>query len=213
MLRRKSGNKKIIFILGAVVLIAALLTVLLATFYRNKISTSADTDSWQLGPWTKYENNPILTSGDFEWESKNVLNPTAIVKDGKIYLLYRAQTHDMTSYIGMAVSEDGFNFVKEKEPVLFPTEDYEKAGVEDPRIVEIDGTYYMTYTGWIRTTNYLCLATSKDLYNWEKKGKMLPDWPTATKSGAIVPQKINGKYHMYFGDTNMYYATSEDLIN
>lgn len=213
MLSNKIRNKKIIIIAGIIVLIAALSTVFLVTLNRSKVSTNAEADSWQLGPWVKYENNPILTAGDYEWESKNVLNPTAVVKDGKVYLLYRAQTHDMTSYIGMAVSEDGFNFIKEKEPVMVPTEEYEKAGVEDPRIVEFDGTYYMTYTGWTRITNYLCLATSKDLYNWEKKGKMLPDWPTATKSGAIVPKKINNKYHMYFGDTNMYYATSDDLIN
>jgi len=213
MLRNKARKQKIIIILGIFVLTAVFLAIYMAALNQNNSATNAEADSWQLGPWEKYEKNPILTAGDFEWESKNVLNPTAIVKDDKVYLLYRAQTHDMTSYIGMAVSEDGFNFVKEKEPVMVPTEECEKAGVEDPRIVEFDGTYYMTYTGWTRVTNYLCLAASKDLYNWEKKGKMLPDWPTATKSGAIVPKKINNKYHMYFGDTNMYYATSEDLLN
>jgi len=213
MLPNKGNKKRDIIAFSVIILLAVLLTVITVN-QNNKMSESLnDADSWQIAPWEKYEGNPILTSGDYEWESKNVLNPTAIVKDGKIYMLYRAQTEDMTSYIGIAVSEDGYNFKKADKPVLSPTEDYERSGVEDPRIVEIDGTYYMTYTGWTRVTNYLCLATSEDLYNWEKKGKMLPDWPTATKSGAIVPKKINDKYHMYFGDTNMYYATSDDLIN
>ncbi len=96
---------------------------------------------------------------------------------------------------------------------MVPAEEYEFAGVEDPRIVEIDGVYYMTYTGWIYRTNYLCLAVSKDFIHWEKKGKILPDWPLATKSGAIVPKKINNKYYMYFGDTDIFIATSENLID
>ncbi|MFH1940102.1 MAG: glycoside hydrolase family 130 protein [bacterium] len=168
---------------------------------------------WMIGPWVKYPHNPILTAGDYEWESKNVLNPTAIVKDGKVYLFYRAQNDKRVSCIGLAISDDGYNFEKQSEPVLVPTEKYEFAGAEDPRIVEIDGIYYMTYTGWIYHTNYLCLAVSKDFIHWEKKGKILPDWPMASKSGAIVPKKINGKYYMYFGDTDIFIATSENLID
>lgn len=168
---------------------------------------------WMIGPWVKYPHNPVLTAGDYEWESKNVFNPTAIVRDDKIYLFYRAQNDKYISCIGLAISEDGYNFKKQDEPILVPTEEYEFAGVEDPRIVEIDGVYYMTYTGWIYRTNYLCLAVSKDFIHWEKKGKILPGWPLATKSGAIVPKKINGKYYMYFGDTDIFIATSENLID
>jgi len=168
---------------------------------------------WMIGPWVKYPHNPILTAGDYEWESKNVLNPTAIVKEGKVYLFYRAQNDKRVSCVGLAISEDGYNFEKQSEPVLVPTEKYEFAGAEDPRIVEIDGIYYMTYTGWIYHTNYLCLAISEDFIHWEKKGKILPDWPMASKSGAIVPKKINGKYYMYFGDSDIFIATSENLID
>ncbi len=168
---------------------------------------------WMFGPWDKYKENPILTAGDYAWESKNVLNPTAIVKDGEVYMFYRGQNHKLVSYIGLATSSDGTTFQKQPNPVLEPTEEYERAGVEDPRIVEIDGMYYMTYTGWVHTTNYLCLAISKDLIHWQKKGKMLPSWLMPSKSGAIIPKKINGKYHMYFGDTDMYYASSDDLIH
>ena len=31
-----------------------------------------------------------LQNDSVAWEAKNVLNPTALVKDGKVYLLYRA---------------------------------------------------------------------------------------------------------------------------
>lgn len=99
-------------------------------------------------------------------------------------------------------------------------------GVEDPRIVESeDGTYIMTYTSYDGKTARLSLATSKNLVNWTKQGPVLADtkykdhW---SKSGAIVVKqqgekllavKINGKYWMYFGDTDIFMASSDDLIH
>ena len=42
-----------------------------------------------------------LQNDSVAWEAKNVLNPTALVKDGKVFLLYRAQDSAMTSRIGL----------------------------------------------------------------------------------------------------------------
>jgi predicted GH43/DUF377 family glycosyl hydrolase len=79
--------------------------------------------------------NPILvpdTSSRFlcplqndtvQWEAKNVLNPTALVKDGKVYLLYRAQDSAMTSRIGLAISEDGIHFKRQAQPIFYPAQD------------------------------------------------------------------------------------------
>ncbi|NVJ72046.1 MAG: glycosidase, partial [Flavobacteriaceae bacterium] len=86
--------------------------------------------SWQLGPFEKLDKvNPILKpSTDLSFmdpirkeevffEEKNVLNPTAVVKDGKVYLLYRAQDSMMTSRIALAISTDGVHFEKQAAPV------------------------------------------------------------------------------------------------
>jgi len=54
----------------------------------DESSDSEEDFPWMIGPWVKYPHNPILTAGDYEWESKNVLNPSALVKDGKVYLFY-----------------------------------------------------------------------------------------------------------------------------
>lgn len=189
-------------------------------------------------------NNQLIN-----WEERNVLNPSAVVKDGKVYLFYRAQDVSGTSRIGMATSSDGLNFEKSPVPVFYPSNDFMKKhewnyqkdsgyiytnnptnrffdGVEDPRIVESeDGTYIMTYTSYDGKTARLCLATSKDLKNWVKHGLVLNSEKyknTWSKSGAIVVKqidnkmiavKINGKYWMYFGDTNIFLATSKDLIH
>ena len=203
-----------------------------------------NTSDWALTGFVKVDSlNPILqpdSSQQFvcqvskqtvQWEERNVLNPSAVVKDGKVYLLYRAQDRNMTSRLGLAVSEDGLHFTKMKQPVFYPSNDsmqvYEwKGGVEDPRLVESeDGTYILTYTSYDGKTARLCLATSKDLQTWTKHGLVLSDakykdsW---SKSGAIVAKqngskmiatKINGKYWMYFGDTDLFMASSADLIH
>src|SRR5882672_6993374 len=69
-----------------------------------------------------YFNCPI-SKKSIKWEERNVLNPSAVVKDGKVFLIYRAQDQDMTSRLGLATSEDGLHFTKQTEPILFPAED------------------------------------------------------------------------------------------
>ncbi len=100
-----------------------------------------------------------------------------------------------------------------------------EGGIEDPRIVERnDGTYIMTYTAYDGKVARLCVASSTNLVKWIKhglvlQGKYVDSW---SKSGAIVAKrvgekivakKINGKYWMYFGDTDLFLATSDDLIH
>ena len=116
----------------------------------------------------------------------------------------RAQDAAGTSRIGYAESDDGIKFSRRAEPVLAPEAAYEVGGgVEDPRVQMIDGTYYLTYTGYNKKDAQLCLATSSDLIHWKRQGVILPayqgNWNVGwTKSGAIVPSKIDGKYWMYW---------------
>jgi predicted GH43/DUF377 family glycosyl hydrolase len=164
--------------------------------------------------------NPILRPTDQPWESRFVFNPAAIVKDGLVQLLYRAQGPDGRSSIGLARSSDGVHFKRLSEPVMVATEPFElPGGCEDPRVVEVGGTYYMTYTGYDGVSARLCVATSRDLLRWRKHGPLFPDFQTRTvgkpwsKSGAILTRPIDGRYYMYFGDVDIYYATSRDLIH
>ena len=206
------------------------------------------------GPWGPFikqrEVNPCLTASaepEFDcplqgkrvrWEEKDVFNPAAVVQDGKVCLLYRAEDtagrYAGTSRIGLAVSEDGYRFFKRPEPVLAPCEDDFRClewegGCEDPRIVEDEnGTYYMSYTAYDGHHARLCMATSTDLVNWTKhglafgralEGKYADLW---SKSGSIVcelrgdrliARRIGGKYWMYWGESNVYAATSDNLID
>ena len=206
---------------------------------------------WTMGPFIKAnEANPVLTpfesttfvcpvrGSEVKWESKDVFNPAAVVKDGKIYLLYRAEDtvgrHAGTSRIGLAESNDGINFTRRPEPVLYPREDayinYEwEGGCEDPRVVQDEqGTYYMTYTAYDGDIARLLIASSQDLIHWKKhgpvfrnadKGKFVDTWAksgsivTTLVDGNLVATRIGGKYWMYFGDTHIFAATSDNLID
>lgn len=197
-----------------------LLFILTGCSNEHQTTTSEGNDDWQLGPFDKYEANPIMMPQGATWESKDIFNPTTYADEEQIYLLYRAEDStgigewNGTSRIGMARSTDGFNFEREIAPILSPTEDYElPGGCEDPRVVKIGDTFYLTYTAYDGESARLALASSKgNLYNWEKHGLLFPqlEW---SKAGAILPEPVDGKYWLYFGDTDVWAAHSEDLIN
>jgi predicted GH43/DUF377 family glycosyl hydrolase len=161
-----------------------------------------------LKNWRRLSDQPIISPHVNGWESAGTFNPAVVIYRGKFVMLYRAQDSNGTSRLGYAESVDGIHFTRRSQPVLSPETDYEKdGGVEDPRLMKFGETYYLTYTGYNKKDAQLCLATSTDLIHWERKGILLPaykgNWNVRwTKSGAMVPQKIAGKYWMYFLGTS-----------
>jgi predicted GH43/DUF377 family glycosyl hydrolase len=174
-------------------------------------------------------NQPVLRPAAPAWMAAGAFNPAAVTVNGKTVLLFRARDAQGTSHIGYAEAADGLHFKVDPQPVLEPATPYERGGgVEDPRLVRIGGTYYLTYTGYNRRDAQLCLATSADLRRWQRRGVILPaykgTWVTGwTKSGAIIPERINGKWWMYYLGTRrdpdkkdrdyMGLASSDDLLH
>jgi len=226
--------------------------MLLGCFWLSFTATIAlgQEKPWMIGPFVKQDNaNPCLKpqktsfrdpvlGRSVEWEAQDVYNPAALVKAGKIILLYRAEDtvkrYAGTSRIGIATSNDGLLFKTAPKPVLYPANDamlvYETGGgVEDPRVVQDDnGKYYMTYTAYDGTTARLFIASSTDLKHWTKhgsvfakaeNGKYINYWSKSgsivseIKNGTVVARKINGLYWMYWGESNIYAATSKNLID
>ena len=221
-----------------------------SAFVFLSFHTSAQQKKWMIAPFVKQDSvnpclvplktkfrDPILNT-QVAWEEKDVFNPAAVVRNNKVYLLYRAQDKigkpAGTSRIGLATSSDGLHFKRSSTPVLYPDNDefkkYEwEGGCEDPRIVEDDkGTYYMTYTAYDGTTARLFIATSKNLLKWKKHGSVFKNASNGdyidywSKSGSIickrignrlVATKIKGTYWMYWGESNIYMATSDNLID
>ena len=220
---------------------------------QEKSGEEVGLPEWALGEFIRpKDKNPVITpnpASSFDcpmrkkpvgWEESDTFNPAAVVKDGKICVLYRAEDNSATgigmrtSRIGLAESIDGVTMERHSTPVMFPAEDNAKefewpGGCEDPRVAMTeDGLYVMMYTGWNRKVPRLCVATSRDLLTWEKHGPAFAKAydgrfrDMACKSGAIVTKivdgkqviaKVNGKYLMYWGEHMVAVATSDDLIN
>lgn len=189
---------------------------------------------WALGPFVKHGQPLLSPTGasrfhcpvrgrEVRWEEQNVYNPAAVVRDGKVYLFYRADDNSpdlqwgRTCRIGMAHSDDGIRFTRHPTPVVYPDNDAWKeheweGGCEDLHIVEgDDGTYYMNYTTWNGRLDTMSVATSRDLIHWTKHGpafrKAAPDRVPGSRSGVVVSRlegdrliaaRIDGKYWMYY---------------
>jgi predicted GH43/DUF377 family glycosyl hydrolase len=181
--------------------IAVLFALLMSLAAQEKGTTP-------FGAWHRLSEVPVVAPSGNGWESAGTFNPAVVQRGDKIVMLYRAQDKQGTSRLGYAESADGIHFTGRNQPVLSPEADYEKdGGVEDPRLVQFGDTYYLTYTGYNKKDAQLCLATSRDLIHWDRKGVIIPanqgNWNVKwTKSGTIVPEKIDGKYWMYFLGTS-----------
>lgn len=208
---------------------------------------------WMLGGFLRPTGvNPVInpdSSSEFfcpmnnaivKWEESDAFNPAAVVKDGKICVLYRAEDNSAVgigkrvSRVALAESTDGVTMTKRATPVLFPADDNNKqyewpGGCEDPRVaVTEDGTYVVFYTSWDRNVARLCIATSTDLLTWTKygpafknayNGKYLNTWSKAAsiiteiKNDQLVISKVQGQYFMYWGEYRTHAAVSDNLVD
>jgi predicted GH43/DUF377 family glycosyl hydrolase len=100
----------------------------------------------------------------------------AIIKKGDLWHLIYIRGIAATNWpeyplsnFGHAISYDLVNWHTEK-PVLETREDaFDSYQVWAPHIIEHEGSYWMYYTGVTDSaTQAICLATSKDLYHWER---------------------------------------------
>lgn len=113
----------------------------------------------------------ILQSSTAEFENEGVMNPATIVEGNSVHLFYRAVKKGNHSTIGYCRLEGPLKVMERSSfPIIIPEFDYECQGVEDPRIVKIEDTYYLSYTAYDGFSAVGALAVSADLKHFEKKG-------------------------------------------
>lgn len=170
----------------------------------------------------RHPANPILKPNPWNaWEALNVFNPSVIVHNGLFHMHYRAQGVDYVSHIGYAVSRDGVHFNRLQQPVLSPSSDLDARGVEDPRVTELEGRFYMAYTAYGRKGPYPetgnpptgitpMLAVSDNLITWEPIGPIVEN--EDNKDHALFPAKVNGRYVTFHRrPPSIWLAFSDDL--
>ncbi len=150
----------------------------------------------------------ILSKTDLEFENEGVLNP-AIIREGDcVHMFYRAVRNKNFSSIGYC-RMDGPLTITERwdKPILFPEFDYESHGVEDARIVKIDGLYYLSYTGYDGTNARGALATSKDLRHFTKQGIIVP--PITYAEFVYLAESAGKVNENYYRNHKFYYQEAD----
>lgn len=170
----------------------------------------------------RHPASPImLPDPTSEWECYNVFNPAVIYHNGLFHMHYRAQGLDWVSRIGYAVSEDGIHWNRMRNPVLAPRDGTDSRGIEDPRVTEIEGTFYMTYTAYGR--DYVnspthagggiqpMIARSQNLITWERLGPIVRG--EDNKDHVLFPRRIGGRYAaLHRRRPYVWLAYSDDLL-
>lgn len=167
--------------------------------------------------------NPLLLPDPTsDWETYNVFNPAVTYHNGVFHMFYRAQGLDWISRIGYAVSADGLHWNRLRRPLLEPVDERESRGLEDPRVTEIDGVFYMAYTAY-SVHNYgsgkpthagggitPMFARSQNLVTWERLGPLVEG--EDNKDHVLFPRRINGRFvTLHRRHPLIWLAESDDL--
>ncbi len=145
---------------------------------------------------TRYQNNPILTKGDVPYPVATVHNAAVVKHDGKYVMIFRSHKLNGRSILGKAVSKDGYTFIVDEKPFMVPAtngifKEYEAYGVEDPRIVCIDGEYLITYSAYSKHGVRVGLLKTKD-FNTTERFSLITE--ADYRNVVIFPEKFNGLY-------------------
>jgi len=146
----------------------------------------------------RYAGNPILEPiRENEWEAKLVFNPTTVDIGEKTYIVYRAMSQDNTSYMGAAVTTDGYTIDERfSEPIYVPRMDFEmkkshptgNSGCEDGRATVIGDTLYMFYTAYNGVDAPRVAFSSISLNHFEAK-----NWNAWSEPQLVTPDGIDDK--------------------
>jgi predicted GH43/DUF377 family glycosyl hydrolase len=150
----------------------------------------------------------VLEATAHAFEALGVFNPAVIMHQGLIHMFYRAMDKEGVSSIGYCQLQTPFQVgYRAPEPILVGQTPAEKMGMEDPRIVQIDSLFYLSYTAFDGWSALGSLMLSKDLQHFFGKRIIVAqqeiqsrlNWETKhyrwDKNLVFFPRKINGKIY------------------
>jgi len=168
----------------------------------------------------RWEGNPIITLEDIPYRCNTVFNGTPVKAGDEYFLLLRVEGQQGYSFFSLARSQDGFHFTVDTEPVMLPAKEgpfarYETRGIEDPRLTEIEGRYYILLTAVSNWGPRIELAETTDFVHYQRIALISEP---GNKDGVLFPEKINGRYARLdrpIGNNigSIWVSFSEDMIH
>jgi beta-1,4-mannooligosaccharide/beta-1,4-mannosyl-N-acetylglucosamine phosphorylase len=166
----------------------------------------------------RYAGNPIITPEAVP-HANSIFN-SAVIPFGDRYAgVFRCDMDHGAPELHLGWSDDGLKWQLNAEPINFATDDPEVSFSNgyDPRVVQIEGTYYITWCNQYHGPG-IGLAKTKDFQSFQMVCNPLPPF---NRNGVLFPRRIGGKYamlhrpsdpgHTPFGD--IFYCTSPDLVH
>jgi beta-1,2-mannobiose phosphorylase / 1,2-beta-oligomannan phosphorylase len=150
----------------------------------------------------------LLQKTSLEFENEGVLNPAVIREGDSVHVFYRAVQQGNHSTIGYCKLDGPLTIVERwDKPIMVPEFDYETHGVEDARIVKIEDTFYLTYTGYDGINARGALATSSDLKTFKKQGLIVP--PVTYAEFVFFAESAGKVNEDYYRNHKFYYQEAD----
>jgi len=140
----------------------------------------------------------ILEPTAHEFERRAVLNPACYREGNFVHMFYRAVDEKGRSSIGYAKLEGPTTVVERwQKPILVREYDYESVGLEDPRIVKIGNTFYMTYVAHDGVNAITAYATGRDIKKLKKQGIISPQITYGEVSKIFEETHLKDAYYLF----------------
>ncbi len=165
----------------------------------------------------RYRGNPIIGIKDLPFRCSDIWNAGVVRFQEECLLLVTVETLEGLAGIYPAHSVDGRHFLIDRSPLLSACKCqvcscYKTYGVRDPRITQVDGTYYITYVAACECGQRLGLVRTKDFRTVEEMPYLSqPD----NKSAALFSRQIAGRYAMLERPSeggSIWVSFSDDLV-
>lgn len=162
---------------------------------------------------------PILTEqGDMTIMEIEKNDPSLDASDARVINYKGADYLTTLSHLRLLCSDDGTSFYEpEGYPKLLGEGKLQTFGIEDCRVVNVNGTYYLTFTAVSENGVGVGLRTTTDWKNFQSHGMIIPPH---NKDCAIFEEKINGLYYALhrpssvdLGGNYIWLASSPDGIH
>lgn len=127
---------------------------------------SEDLIHWEELPIALYPDKPYENDG-------GCFSGSAIEKDGRLYLFYTSVSHELGQTQSVAWSDDGLHFTKFEGNPVISENPLGYPDFRDPKVICIDGTYYMVVGTGNAETGKVLLFKSDDLLSWSYMGILL----------------------------------------
>ena len=166
----------------------------------------------------RYDKNPVIGRRAIK-DSSRIFNSAIIPYKGEFIGVFRADHFNGYPQLHMGKSKDGINWELDDNIIKFQYEDGTPAKQMlygyDPRLVEIEGEYFITWCNYFNGPT-VGIAKTKDFKTFiQLENAFLP----FNRNGVLFPRKISGNYvmlnrpsdngHTPFGD--IYLSQSPDL--